>query len=145
MPEDFGGGEGRESFREIKSCWMWRSLSGGRWVVSGGCSILCRVLLNLHQTGAQLYLILSADIFPCIKECRIVWSCRESSLSQLSAEYWNNSSSVVWGLRWCEVVWGGQKIGLFSIWNGHLGQLEEKKERARNNGRVYQVLLSLCI
>ena len=48
-------------------------LAAGCWTVGGGgLDRAGRVLLNLHQTGAQLYLILSADTFPCIKECRIV-------------------------------------------------------------------------
>ena len=102
------------------------------WVAAGWSC----VLLNWHQTGAQLYLILSPDIFSCIKECRIVWRCREGSLREYQPVVCSILEQFLSGGRWWEA---DRRLDCFhsemDTWTAG------RKERARNNGRVlvYQV------
>ena len=108
------------------------------WVVAGWSC----VLLNWHQTGAQLYLILSPDIFSCIKECRIVWRCSRRFFEGISASCLQHIGTIP---QWWAVVGSGQKIGLFSFWNGHLDCWKKRKSKKQWESFSLPSLLPFCI
>ena len=148
MPEDFVEGR-KESFGEIKSRWM-RSLSGG--VVAGGWWAGGVDWTSIAKLPPHWCWALSHFICPHISLHKGMQNClkmQRKFFEEISASCLQHigTISVPAASRSVEVVWWGDRRRLDWFHSEMVTWApERRKERARNNQRVYQeVLLSLSI